>query len=141
LISGIPLLLGFTFYLFDFSWLKKLGLTALALLHLSLFVPLQYLLQAYLLNQFSLLFLPLFALVGGLPLDVMIVVAFYSWGMSWQERGSRRTLPRMAADRARADSSTPHSPRPTTAPEAWAVSPLGAQHSLPRPGAECGGPR
>jgi hypothetical protein len=93
LISSVPLLLGFTYNVFGFHWLQKLALTLLAVLHLSLFVPLQYLLHAYLLHHFSLLFMPLFALALGLPLNGWILVAFYSWGMSWEAWTPRRRRP------------------------------------------------
>ena len=86
LISIIPTLLGFTYYLFNFGLVKKLLFTLMIVLHLSLVVPFQYLFQAYLLHRISLLFMPLFYLFLGLPLDVMIVIAFYGWGMSWEEK-------------------------------------------------------
>jgi cellulose synthase/poly-beta-1,6-N-acetylglucosamine synthase-like glycosyltransferase len=90
LLSTVPALLGFTFYIFPFGLLKKLGLTAMILAHLTLVAPLQYLVQAYCLYRCSLLYMPLFYMVLGLPLDVMMIIAFYGWGMSWEEvRGQR----------------------------------------------------
>jgi hypothetical protein len=85
LLSTVPALLGFTFYIFPFGLLKKLGLTAMILAHLTLVAPLQYLVQAYFLYRCSLLYMPLFYMVLGLPLDVMMIIAFYGWGMSWEE--------------------------------------------------------
>jgi hypothetical protein len=52
------------------------------MIHLSLFFPLQVLLQAIILQK-TVLFMPLLYIVFGMPLDVTIIIAFYSWGMSW----------------------------------------------------------
>jgi hypothetical protein len=85
LISLIPVLLGFTYFIFDFKLFRKIGLALMMMLHLVIMVPLQYLMQAYLLNHLSLLFMPLLFFVFGLPLNVMVMIAFYSWGFSWQD--------------------------------------------------------
>jgi hypothetical protein len=50
--------------------------------HLSLFLPLQILLQAIVLQK-SVLFMPMLYIVFGLPLDIFMILAFYSWGMNW----------------------------------------------------------
>ena len=47
-----------------------------------MFLPLQILLQAAVLHT-SILFMPVLYIVFGLPVDVLIILAFYSWGMSW----------------------------------------------------------
>ena len=86
LISTVPILFGFAYYIFDFTIRKKLLLTFLLMAHLCLFIPMQYLLQAYLLHHFSLLFMPILFFLLGLPLDILILIAFYSWGMSWKGR-------------------------------------------------------
>jgi hypothetical protein len=49
------------------------------------FVPLQALAHAYILHQ-SLLFMPVLFLLFGMPLQILVVVSFYSWGMSWRTR-------------------------------------------------------
>ena len=85
LISLVPILLGFTYFLFDFKLYRKIGLALLTMCHLVAMVPLQYTLHAYLLSHFSLLFLPLLFFVFGLPLNTLIVIAFYSWGFSWKD--------------------------------------------------------
>ena len=82
LISFVPILFGLTYYIFDFGLMKKALLTVLTMTHLSLFLPLQVLLQATLLEK-SVLFMPILYIVFGLPVDVLIILAFYSWGMSW----------------------------------------------------------
>lgn len=92
-LSLVPLVLGFTYYVQDTYRLQKLGLTLAVLLHLSVFVPLQYLLHASLLHTFSMLFMPLLYLLFGLPLDVLVFVALYAWGMSWEGRLVPTTTP------------------------------------------------
>jgi hypothetical protein len=82
LISAVPLLFGFTYYIFKFGLFKKIALTVLTMVHLSLFLPVQTLLQALVLEK-SVLFMPVLYIVFGLPVDILIILAFYSWGMSW----------------------------------------------------------
>lgn len=84
LITLIPILLGFTFYIFDFGLSKKIALTALIMVHLSILIPMQYMAHAYILHNTSLLYLPLLFFVFGLPLDVLVFIGFYSWGASWK---------------------------------------------------------
>jgi len=88
LISVVPLLFGLTYYIFDFGILRKALLTAMTMGHLALFVPLQILLQAIILQK-SVLFMPVLYIVFGLPVDVLIILAFYSWGMSWSFKSER----------------------------------------------------
>ena len=82
LISGVPALFGLSYYIFKFGLIKKIALTTLTMSHLSLFLPVQILLQAMVLEK-SVLFMPILYIVFGLPVDILIIVAFYSWGMSW----------------------------------------------------------
>jgi hypothetical protein len=82
LISGVPALFGLSYYIFKFGLIKKIALTTLAMSYLSLFLPVQILLQAMVLER-SVLFMPILYIVFGLPVDILIIVAFYSWGMSW----------------------------------------------------------
>jgi hypothetical protein len=85
LIGLVPVVLGFTFYIFDFGFWKKLGLTLLIMGHLLLFIPLQYLLQALVL-KLSVVFMPILYFALGPFLDVLVLIAFYGWGMSWKQR-------------------------------------------------------
>jgi len=82
LISAVPALFGLTYYIFKFNLIKKIALTALTMGYLSLFLPVQVLLQAMVLER-SVLFMPILYIVFGLPVDILLVLAFYSWGMSW----------------------------------------------------------
>lgn len=84
-ISIVPLLFALTFYIFDFGLLKKATLTALTMTHLVIFMPLTVLLQALILQK-SLLFMPVLYIIFGLPVDILVVIAFYSWGMTWSFR-------------------------------------------------------
>ena len=88
LIAMVPPIFAFTYYLFDFSLLQKLGLTVLTMLHLMLFLPLQYLVHAYILHS-SILFMPVLYFAFGPFLDVLVLISFYSWGMSWRSRRDR----------------------------------------------------
>jgi hypothetical protein len=80
----VPWILGLTYYIFDFPLVQKAALTTLVLGYFIIAFPMQYILHAYALHHLSLLFLPLFYLVFGTFLDVMMFVALYSWGMSWR---------------------------------------------------------
>jgi hypothetical protein len=81
-IGLMPGILGFTFYIFDVSIWRKIALTIFIMAHLTLFIPLQYLTHACILHV-SLLFLPLLYFVFGPLIDVVVLLGFYSWGMSW----------------------------------------------------------
>jgi len=85
LISLVPLIFGLTYYIFDFGLPKKALLTSITMAHLTLFLPLQCLLQALVLQK-TVLFMPVLYIVFGMPIDVMLVIGFYSWGMTWSFR-------------------------------------------------------
>lgn len=87
LIASIPAILGFTFYIIDVSLLRKLLLTVLLIGHLIVSLPLQVLVHVWLIHQGSLLLQPVLFLVFGLLVEVLVLVAFYGWGMSWPARG------------------------------------------------------
>jgi hypothetical protein len=87
-IGLVPLLLALTFYVFDLSLAKKVGLTVVTMGHLTFFIPLQYLLHACALHV-SMLFLPVLYFAFGPFVDVIAFVGFYSWGMSWSPVGRR----------------------------------------------------
>ena len=58
LITVIPLLFAFTYYIFDFGFWKKAFLTAITMAHLILFLPFQVLLHALVLQK-TVLFMPI----------------------------------------------------------------------------------
>jgi hypothetical protein len=82
LISVVPLLFGLTYYIFDFGLLKKALLTAVTMAHLALFLPLQVLLQALFLQK-TVLFMPVLYMIFGMPMNILLIIGFYSWGMTW----------------------------------------------------------
>jgi hypothetical protein len=88
IITVVPLLFGLTYYIFDFGLLRKAFLTFLTIAHLSLFLPFQVLLQAVVLQK-SLLFMPVLYVIFGMPLEVLLIIGFYSWGMTWSLRSAR----------------------------------------------------
>ncbi len=101
LISVVPIVLGFTYYIFDYSLGKKIALTLMMMLHLSLFIPLQYMAHAYILHHTSLLFLPILFFVFGLPLDILVFISLYAWGVSWKSLWSSEGVqpePRVAIE-------------------------------------------
>jgi len=82
LISFTPTLFGATYYIFDFGFWRKFAVTMMTMLHLSIFLPMQILLHALILKH-SILFMPVLYIILGLPVEVLIIIGFYSWGMSW----------------------------------------------------------
>jgi hypothetical protein len=88
LITVIPLLFALTYYIFDFGLWKKALLTALTMTHLTVFLPFQVVLQALVLQK-TILFMPVLYIVFGMPLNVLLIIAFYSWGMTWSFREVR----------------------------------------------------
>lgn len=82
-----PFLVALTFFIFDFTLLQKATLAVLLVLHLSVLVPLQAAVHAFIVYKASLLAMPVLFLVFGLLLDVFVYVALYGWGMSWRSGG------------------------------------------------------
>jgi len=85
LISVVPSLYALTYYIFDFGLWKKALLTSITMAHLTLFLPLQVLLQALVLQK-TVLFMPVLYIVCGMLTNVLLIIAFYSWGMTWSFR-------------------------------------------------------
>lgn len=77
------------YYIFDFSWPKKIFLTVLTLVFIIIAVPMQLALHVYLMVSCSLLLMPLLSFVFGPTMLVFGCIALYGWAMSW-ERGERR---------------------------------------------------
>src|SRR4051812_27566053 len=75
LISILPLLFGLTFFIFQFSMPQKVFLTFMTMGHMVLFLPLQILLQGLILQK-TVLFMPVLYIVFGMPLDVLVIIAF-----------------------------------------------------------------
>jgi hypothetical protein len=118
-----PFLVAFTFHIFDFLLWQKLMMGTLLLAHLSVFLPLQAAVHAFVIYRASLLALPLLFFAFGVLLDIFVYVALYGWGMSWRSGGvldavDRRpptSAPRYPTDRPR-PTPTPQSVRAITPP-------------------------
>jgi hypothetical protein len=89
----VPVVLGLTLHVFDLALWKKALLTVLVLGHLAVFIPLQVLVQLWLVLHGTALVMPVLFLVFGLLLDVLIFVAFYGWALSWRGELERREIP------------------------------------------------
>jgi hypothetical protein len=83
LISLIPVILGFTYFVLDFGFWRKALLASLTMAHMLVLVPLQYAVHAYVIHHLSLLFMPLMFFVFGLTVNVLVFISFYAWGVSW----------------------------------------------------------
>jgi len=88
LLAITPWLHALTYYVFGFSLLQKIALTGLTLIYFVVLAPVQYLLHAWLLHHFSLMFLPILYLLFGVLLDMLMLIALYAWAMSWPCRES-----------------------------------------------------
>jgi hypothetical protein len=80
----VPLVLGLAFYIFDHTLVQQLAFTVMLLVHLTVLLPLQVLIHAWLIHNLSALVQPTLFFIFGLLLEVLVFVAFYGWGMSWQ---------------------------------------------------------
>jgi len=92
-IAIIPIVLGFTYFLFDFPWRHKLRLSLLMMLHMTVLVPLQYFLHGWALHHLTLLYMPLLFFIFGLPANVMMFIALFGWGFSWENLWDREADP------------------------------------------------
>ncbi len=81
----VPLVLGLTFFPFDIALWRKVLLTAIAVGHMAILLPVQVALHAWAAHHLSLLVLPTMFFLWGLLLEVFVFVAFYGWAMSWPD--------------------------------------------------------
>lgn len=84
LIFFAPLILSFSFLVFDHGLVKKLIGTTLVIGSLIIVAPYQYLLHVVVIEQFSLIVMPLMHVLFGLLFDVAVFVAVYAWVVSWE---------------------------------------------------------
>lgn len=78
-----PWLYGLTYNIFNFNLARKFALPLMALCYLAVLTPVQFTFAAMLMLQFSLLWNPLFYLIGTTLLQVVMLLAMYAWAMSW----------------------------------------------------------
>ncbi len=84
LVFFVPLLLSFSFYVFEYSLPKKIIGTVLIIGGIVLVVPYQYLIHVMLIENCSLLVLPLLYVLFGLLFDIGVFIALYAWVVSWE---------------------------------------------------------
>lgn len=89
----VPIALGFGYYIFDHTLARQILLTVMIVGHLAVLLPLQGLAHAYLIHRLSLLVQPTLFFVFGLLVEVLVLVAFYSWAMSWPGTEIPQTTP------------------------------------------------
>ena len=89
IVTVVPAVLGLTYYIFDFGIWRKAALTLLTMSYLVVFIPVQVLFQAFFLQK-TVMYMPILYIIFGMPADVLLIVAFYSWGMTWSFRQDRR---------------------------------------------------
>lgn len=82
----IPLMLSGIFYIFDVPLWHKCAITLLMFFYFILFVPVQYMLHAWIIHLGGYIMLPLMYFMFGVLLDVLMFIALYSWAMSWQKK-------------------------------------------------------
>ncbi len=82
----LPPLLGLVYFIFDFPISRKIILTCFMLAYYIVFLPCQYMLHAFIIHEFTLLFMPLMYIFFGMLLDVLGFVCIYSFGMSWHSK-------------------------------------------------------
>ncbi|WER48373.1 hypothetical protein CupriaWKF_26670 [Cupriavidus sp. WKF15] len=83
----LPWAHALVYYIFDFSWSRKIGLTMMTLTFVVVAVPLQLMLHVYVMCRWSLLCLPLLSFLLGPSMILFGCIALYGWAMSWQSLG------------------------------------------------------
>ena len=86
LLLATPWIYCLTYYIYGYQVISKVALTALALNYLIILAPLQYLLNAIIIHQFSLLFLPVLYFFAGLLINIFSIISFYAYGISLEHR-------------------------------------------------------
>jgi small-conductance mechanosensitive channel len=77
-----PVMLAMGYYILNQGLAGKIFHTLLILAFLAVMVPHQVLAQAFLMQHFSVLFMPIFYICFGAVFDALVFVALYSWVVS-----------------------------------------------------------
>jgi hypothetical protein len=77
-----PVMLAVGYYILNQSLVIKLFHTALILLFFVIMVPHQVLMQAFIMQHLSVLFMPVLYICFGAVFDALVFVALYSWAVS-----------------------------------------------------------
>lgn len=86
-IGLVPIVLAMTHWLFDFGLGRKLGLAVGVMAYLYVLIPFKYALHAIILHVGGMIYLPILFILFGLPIEVLVFIALFGWGMSWKGRG------------------------------------------------------
>ena len=86
LLLATPWIYCLTYYVYSYRVVSKVALTILVLNYLIILAPFQYLLNAVLIHQFSLLFMPVLYFFSGLLINILSIVAFYAYGISMEHK-------------------------------------------------------
>lgn len=81
----IPWIHALIYYIFDFSLVKKLGLTILSIAFIAIAMPFQLLTQMVILVKLSIILLPVLYVFFGIFLLILCCLAIYGWAMSWEK--------------------------------------------------------
>ncbi len=84
LVFFVPLLLSFSFYVFEYSLIKKAFGTLLIMLGIVLVVPYQYLAHVMIIHAGGLVLMPVLYVLFGLLFDIAVFIALYAWAVSWE---------------------------------------------------------
>ena len=79
-----PLLLAFSYYVFDYPLLHKLCGSAVILGGIILVTPYQYLMHVVLIDGASLIVMPVLYVLFGYLFSVAVFIALYAYAMSWE---------------------------------------------------------
>jgi hypothetical protein len=82
LLFVIPWIFLISYYFFGYRFMNKIVITFITLLYFIVLAPFQYLLNACLINIFSLMLMPPLFFYAGLMIDILAIVAFCSYGVS-----------------------------------------------------------
>lgn len=82
LMLATPVMLAIGYYILNQSLPVKLLHTALILIFMAVMVPHQVLVQAFIMQHLSVLFMPILYICFGAVFDALVFVALYSWAVS-----------------------------------------------------------
>lgn len=87
----VPWIHSITFNILNKPIVEKILLTAISMAYLLLEAPLHYFLAALVMHFGSLMFMPMLFILFSLMLNVMMLIAFYAWAMSWEFGSSHQS--------------------------------------------------
>jgi hypothetical protein len=82
LLFVIPWIFLMSFYFFGYRFINKIIITLLTFLYFIILAPFQYLLNACLINLFSLMMMPPLFFFSGLAINILAIIAFCTYGVS-----------------------------------------------------------